>query len=311
MTEMSLAIRFPNKRNETLRGILQTPDAPFRAGKKDLVIFPNGGIMGCEGDFRAHVRIANHLRENGFYSLRFSPSGFGLSDGTIPDSNQRDLFGKMEKGMVVDDLKAAVEFARSEIRPDSCVLSGICGGAISSFLAASQIKEVNYVVPFGVPVILDSSENVDVQRMSRNQAENIIKAYRTKIFSPKAWARALSLKSDFSTVKIAAKKLFQKKSGAADFYMEGGKYRMNGEFFLAADRMFKSHSKKKALFIFGDSDRFCWEFENLYIKETFGDMQNLPFDYYLVPNGNHMLTLVEMQMDAVEVMLQWLRRNLE
>ena len=300
---MKTIVEFPNGKLEILRGVLHIPDEKACDGRKNIVIFPNGGLMGAEGDFRCNYRIAEYLEEKGYYVLRFNPAGIGLSDGFIADCRTRDLFGAIESGLFVDDLKHAVHFVSSYQNFTNIILTGVCGGGISSLLAAAYINEVDFVIPIGMPVVLDSDKAEYNLRMSSKNAKLILGGYWYKLFSLKAWGRFLTFKSNWKTIKKALLHYFRKDLSYVK-EEDPNSFRYNDHFHSAVNTIFSLN--KKVLFIYGDSDTFCWEFKDLFLEKYYSNSTSRPFEYYLVPKGNHMLSLVEMQMDAAEKICQWL-----
>jgi hypothetical protein len=304
---MESIIQFPNKPGELLRGVFHFPESHNSASPKHLVIFPNGGVMGAEGDYRAHLSIARHLTRGGFYVLRFSPSGFGISDGSIPDCPQKNLFNQIENGLIVDDIKAAVRYAKTAVKFSSITLSGICGGAISSFLATAEINEVEYVIPIGIPVVLDSDDFDYTNRMAALDKHFVLGMYLNKIFSLKAWRRLLFKRSNMTKIRASIVALFKKKGSYLGKNNEKGKFIRNPLFSQALKNILRN--KKKILFVFGDTDGFWWEFQNLLLKPDYRKDQDLPFDIYLSLRADHMLALPEMQLDVAQAMMSWMIKH--
>lgn len=298
---------FTNKEGSTLRGILHYPsDISSRENQKDLFVMPNGGIMGGEGDFRAHLRIARRLADEGFYVFRFSPAGTGNSDGCIADCRQKNLFNQIESGLFVSDMVSAVKYIQTIDNFESIILTGICGGAITSFLSAAELKEITHVIPIGVPVYLDSEQNDDSLRLPAQEAEMIVKNYINRLVSWESWMRVLSLKTDFKVIRRAILRILSEKVGHLFNIKTDRYFNANPRFNNAAKRILKAN--KKIFFIFGGNDGFWLEFKNQYLDKYFQNT-NPPFEYYLVPSGNHMLTSVEMQFDATEAILNWMTKN--
>lgn len=295
-------IEFANRNGLKLHGFFHEPEVSLRGQRKDLIIFPNGGLMGCEGDFRAHVRIARLLVENGFYIFRFSPSGLGLSEGMIDACRREELGVKICTGMFVEDIKIAVEFIQSKMSFDSITLAGICGGAISAFISAAQIKEVNNVILIGMPIVLDSEEGDYVARIPKEQAKFILKTYTNKLFSISAWFRFVSGKSDWQTIKMIINKLLMRRQACIDEDNTEKGFKTNPDFLKAARKII---GNKNVIFIFGDTDWIVWEFENYFINKYFADKKNMPFDFFKITNANHMLTWVEMQETAAKKICTW------
>ena len=300
---MESPIQFYNEQKEVLRGIFHSPEKPDILEPKSLVVFPNGGIMGCEGDYRAHVSIARHLVRAGYYVLRFSPSGFGYSNGNIPDCRQKNLYAQIENGLLVEDIRSAVKFSMTLENFSSITLSGICGGAISSFLAAAELKEVKYVIPIGIPVILDNDDLDYNTRLPADEGKLVFKTYSEKFFSLKAWMRLLSMKSDIQKIKSAIISMLSRKASYIGDSNDKMKFNTNPKFFDAAKKIF--NDRKKVLFVFGDIDGFWWEFQRLFLDRYFKGVHELPFDLYLASRANHMLSLPEMQRDVANAIVKW------
>ena len=300
---MKSIVEFPNKKLELLRGVLHTPDEIDCNGRKDIVIFPNSGLMGAEGDYRSHYRIAEYIVKKGYYVLRFNPSGIGLSDGYIDDCRARDLFGAIETGLFEDDIKEAVRFVSSYDSFTSITLSGICGGGISSLLAAARIDEVECVIPISTPVVLDCDEVQYDSRISDKSAKLILSTYWHKLSSFKAWCRLLTFQSEWDKIYRALINYFKKDLSYIK-NNEPDRLHYNQYFHESVNHLLSK--RKKILFIFGDADAFWWEFEDLFLNKYYHDQANREFDYSLVSSGNHMLSWVEMQMNSAEKICQWL-----
>ena len=306
---MESPIHFSNEQKEVLRGIFHSPDNRGSVEPKSLFIFPNGGIMGCEGDYRAHVSIARHLVRAGYYVLRFSPSSFGYSNGNIPDCRIKNLYAQIETGLLVEDIKAAVKYSKTLACFSSITLSGICGGAISSFLAAAELEEVKYVIPIGIPVILDN-DNLDyTTRLPADKGKLILNMYIDKLFSPEAWLRLLARKSDLPKIKSAIISIFSRKDSYIANSNDEMKFNANFKFYEAAERIFKD--KKKVFFVFGDNDGFWWEFQRLFLDKYFKGVHELPFDLYLASRANHMLSMPEMQKDVANAIVKWKMKHIK
>jgi hypothetical protein len=299
----TIPLEFINSNGLVLRGFLHEPQILPGISGKNLIVFPNGGLMGCEGDFRAYVRIARYLAKLGFYVLRISPSGLGMSNGIIEPCKRPELFIKVETGLFVEDIKAAVKYIKSQMTFDSITLAGICGGAISAFIAASQIKEVDNVIPIGIPTLLDNSEGDYDARIPVEEAKFIFKTYINKFLSPVAWLRLLMGKSDSKTIKMLIHKLVLRKKIAVETKDQKNGFTVNHEFVSASEKVF---GNKKVLFIFGSADGFIWEFKNYFESKYFPYENERPYDSYVIQNANHMLTWVEMQEEAAQKISDWL-----
>ena len=313
---MKEAISFENKKKQRLDGFIHRVKGSGSNDPVDLVIFPNGGLMGCEGDFRAYIRISEYLVKHGFTVLRFNPSAIGTSEGSIADCCQKNLFGMIETGLFADDIRSAINYVKMSFDYRSLTLTGICGGGISSILAAVDLPDIDCVIPIGCPVIIDGDEIDYNARMSSNEAKFIFGTYAYKFFSIKAWLRLITFRSDTNVILEVLKNIiisFIKGKGSAGKKNQSNdsgnsQIRMNYMFVSAIKKLLED--QKKILFIYGDSDRFWWEFKDEFLNKYY-DENSAPFDYYLVIDGNHMLTWCEMQYNASEKIVDWLKKSLE
>lgn len=300
---MKTAIQFPNENGHILRGIFYSPINGLEQKRDRIIIFPNGGVMGAEGDYRAYVSMAKQLVDNGYYVMRFSPAGLGISDGDIGDCYQKNLFNQIENGRFVDDIKSAVKYALSLKNIKSATLAGICGGAISAFLAAADINEVDSVIPIGIPVILDDPEMDYNQRIVFLDKQFLIKSYLDKLVDLKSWWKMISGKSNIKNIVNVISIIFKKKQSYLSNDDDKTKFMPNPLFFEMAQRIF---NKKKVLFVFGDSDGFWWEFQTLFLNKYYSNIKHKPFDIYISKSANHMLSLPEMQFDVTQRIMKWL-----
>lgn len=307
LSSMESIIQFPNERGEILRGVLHTPESLSPVGPKHLVIFPNGGVMGSEGDYRAHVSMARQLAKGGCHVMRFSPAGLGYSEGRIPDCTQKNLYNQIENGLMVADIRAAVRFAATVDSFSSITLSGICGGAISAFLAAAEIDEVGYVMPIGLPVILDDDGSDYNKRFSALDKHVVLRMYLDKLLSPRSWLRLFSGRSDVTKISSAIMAFFRGKDSYLGGENDKSKFAENPLFFKAVRKIFKK--RKKVLFVFGDSDGFWWEFQKLFLNKHYKGVKDTPFDIYVAHRANHMLNIPEMQLDVARTMLSWMKKH--
>ncbi len=301
-------LEFKNKKKETLRGILTHPDSNENGGRKDLVIFSHCGLMGAEGDYRSHFRIAEEMVKSGYHVFRFSPSGLGLSDGIIENCKTKDLFRKIQLGFFVSDIEAAFNFISSYDKYHSFTLIGVCGGGISSLLAAASIEKINFVVPISCPVLLDGDNVTYDSRFTKKTAMIFLSAYRDKIFSVKSWTRLILRKNKPSIVISALFGLLRKKIRVSNLNNDEN-FVFNHEFGKSVKKIILEN--RKILFIYGGLDRAYFEFEDIVLNYLYKNNSKLPFDVFAILDGNHMLSLVETQMKAAIKITQWLDMNLQ
>ena len=117
--------------NNSLFGILTTPDDDVRVENAPIALILNAGIVHRVGPFRIHVDIARQLAAAGFSTLRLDLSGLG-------DSAPRT--GKIDEieNRAVLDVGDAMNFLQAETGVDRFTLLGLCSGAYNAHRVAVQ-----------------------------------------------------------------------------------------------------------------------------------------------------------------------------
>jgi len=117
--------------NNSLFGILTTPDDDVRVENAPIALILNAGIVHRVGPFRIHVDIARRLAAVGFSTLRLDLSGLG-------DSSPRT--GKIDEieNRAVLDVSDAMNFLQRETGVNRFTLLGLCSGAFNAHRVAVQ-----------------------------------------------------------------------------------------------------------------------------------------------------------------------------
>ncbi len=300
---MEKAVTFNNGAGLPLVGIYHIPDTDQ---KKTGILFVHSGIQGRLGTTNQYVYYAREFVRRGYPCLRFDPNGLGDSGGVVEDTDRRDYYGTIQTGRYVADVGAAIDdFLRNGV--DHIVIFGLCGGAITSLLAASSMSAVSGAVLLSCPVVLDGA-NVDYNlRIPAPIARRELGIYIRKLFSISSWLKFLTLKTDYKRLYLRLKAAL---SFDAPSQVKGGNADTTG---LRAPKpnscFYDAYEKCKAknkLWIYGLNDQFWFEFKKLAY-----DIMNLDThdELYLVPNGNHMFTLPEWQRIICDQTLEWLERK--
>jgi len=166
----------------SLVGVLTEPSTPDRNAPGILLL--NSGIVHRVGPARLYVKMARAFAGKGHYVVRFDGSSIGDSPaaGGTQSHEQRFVQETIE---VMNDL----EYER---RVKRFVLMGICSGAVTSFKAA-------VVDPRVIGAVLMNPQGFDASLAwnTHIKSRKWMREYLKKIFSLKAWGRALSGKSRY------------------------------------------------------------------------------------------------------------------
>jgi len=298
------------------------------------VVFTHGGLIGMNGAFRFNTRAARRFARAGIVSLCFDPHGMGRAQGTIDNVDQRILFRKIQSGLFSDDVGIAVNYMRERFAGRKISVFGVCGGAITNIIAHGKCESISSSVLLSIPVMLSGLSHEAV-RMSNGYARFYLGMYVRKIFSPTAWFRFLTLRSEYKKIFTALgvylssflKKMFgsgkdrrskpggtkEEESRRATLIKKtsavtGSSLEFN-EHFLTAFRSIVSR-RSPGLFVFGENDNFKWEFYSEFVERYPEDWKagEGTFSVEIIPHANHMYTLREWQDRIVDLCIDWMGR---
>ena len=138
MTRRSFRVSFEGGSGHPLAGIV---DQHAGDGSHPVAVFSH--CFTCNKDLKAIVRISRALREMGITVLRYDMTGLGGSGG---DFSQTNFSTQLE------DLRAAIEFAKSELGEVTALIGHSFGGA-ASLAAASTFasKDIKALVTLAAP----------------------------------------------------------------------------------------------------------------------------------------------------------------
>ena len=167
-----------------LFGIVTEP----RAGemRRRAVILLNPGADLHIGANRMHVSLARRWARRGYYVLRMDLAGLGDS-GKRPDQPDNEVFSPA----ALDDIRAAIEFMRTQYAISDVTLGGLCSGAYHSLRAAVEGLPVNRI-------LLINPENYfweEGMTLADLQLADVVRnpsVYLMRVQSSAAWRRLLS-----------------------------------------------------------------------------------------------------------------------
>jgi pimeloyl-ACP methyl ester carboxylesterase len=319
MSVVESPVLFQSGQNE-LMGILHAPQTS--AQPEIAVLFVHSGARGRLGSTFQYPLAARALAAKGIPCMRWDPNGMGDSEGFIEDMKMLDFFGSIQAGRFVGDTLAAIDEIERQVRPKKLVLWGLCGGAITSLLAAPRAgRRVDGLVLLSTPVLLDSAQQSPLERISAEHATSYLwSLYGKKLLSVEAWKRLLSMQSDIETMKTygaAAVKGFARKvrekieqrlrPRASEEPQKPRNPRANPHYFEAMDAMLRRQTKM--LMLYGETDALRYDFWNEYYEpilkknETYARL----CEVHLIAGCNHLFTLREWQRQALDLAMRWLR----
>lgn len=307
---------FENRDGLRISGILHRP-ANCRQEIGVLILSP--GIKSRVAPHRLYVKMAKHISEMGFAVLRFDPHGIGDSEGNIEERMAADFYGTVQVGRFVNDTIDAMDWMQREMGIPRFLLTGLCGGAITGLLAGATDRRVHTLVGLGMPVILDNAKTDRIRYMTLGQLNDLQGTYRKKLLDPKAWARFLTLKSDY---RLILKSITAKRNNPgirscmtgpnADRNAIPAENRepssnLNPYFPLAFHCMLES---RQVTLIYSGADRLHWEFEEKYRVRHAEEFKKLRgnIDIHVIEKANHVLTFKDWQEEMLGILTGHLER---
>ena len=314
-------VTFPNADGLTLFGMLHVPaERPLR---DVAVILLSPGVKMRVAPHRMYLKQARRLADAGYAVLRVDFWGLGDAEGTVPEAQLLDLYGKVQIGRYVADTRAAVDWLARTHGFSKVVLAGLCGGALTGVLEAQDDPRVVGILGLGLPVMVQGAGLDYRQYLTAGQAEFMRTGYLKKLWSPRAWLRLLTFQSDFrllaNTFRRARKKASPPSEAAAPAATAAGAPpgaaaapakddNANPLFPKAFERLLQRQCR--VLLVFGGADRLFWEWEEKYAssrREFLAAQPHLAVE--VLPDANHIISFDEWQQRFFELSDEWVRTH--
>jgi len=174
-------------RGQSLVAVVSEPSAALRGSRPAIVVF-NSGLDHRVGRSRIWVRLARRLCERGHLVVRFDHTGVG-------DSPPRQLSGdRLET--YISEAREVMDDLEREYRASRFVLIGHCSGAVTAFKTAlvdARVVGAVSINAHGLDPDADWHRYVRTRRSWRYY-------WRTAVWDPKRWYRALRGRIDFREV---------------------------------------------------------------------------------------------------------------
>jgi pimeloyl-ACP methyl ester carboxylesterase len=290
---------------ETLVGVIAEPTLAEQNRRLPAVILLNAGLIHRIGPHRLYVKIARALANIGFVVLRFDFSGTG-------DSQAREDHLPFEQSGV-DEAQEAMTYLTKATGVERFLLMGHCSGAGFSFVTACKDPRVTAAVlmnPQG------GNEEWTAYDRSRKLAQYYANYYgKAALFDPQRWLKLLAGKSDYRSIarnvfqimiwnRISALIFrFKKVSlGHRDLLQSTGQtIRLDRDLRLLAER------DVRLLFVYSEGNSGLD-----YIRAAFGsELDRLlaanKLTLEVIPQSDHLFTLLDSQQRVLEVLQGWIR----
>ena len=314
-------IDFENDGNR-LYGMIHHPVE--NTADRPAIILLSAGLKNRIGYGRLYVSLADFLAEQGFLTLRYDYHGCGDSDGRLSPTGayhelHADINGFIQTGLFAGDTLKAIEFLKTKTKCRDIVLCGLCGGSNSALYTGVKSKDVLSIIMINFPVALDSSvareQNKD--KMSLWWTKFLIEAYSKKIFSPKAWWRFITLKSDYKSIsRVFRSKIIGTNNGPKVKSVDGGDsnskgFNFNDDIISRLTTYFESG--RNTCFLFAENDPITTDFETFFEpdlgKDTLDNYKD-QWDKAVFKDCNHSYTNPEWREQLYTKILKCLKKEM-
>lgn len=326
---MERPIRFPNRNGENLFGMCFIPDVPTD-GERIGVILSVNAVKSRTGTYGLHTTLARMLCAQGYYAMCFDPAGIGDSEGTFEEKYLREHYLDIQRGKYRNDFADAVGYFQAECDVTTILLFGLCGGAISTLIAAAADPRVSGLILLAVPVLLESEENLAhdddeaATITSEGHAGSVLVDFVRKLGRRDTWRKLARMEIHWTTnLKVAAKAaavLASKTSGKL-IRSAVGRVRRTETIPISPNprfnRLFQesflrfTNGRHPVLIVLAEHDFITWQF-----KSEFEDLVLRPgnpwtpwYEIHVVERANHIFGSRENQVRLQQIIREWLRER--
>lgn len=284
------------------RGIISMPENSNGIG---ILLLP-AGFKYRVGPARFYVYLARYFADYGYTVFRFDPAGLGESDGDLPVLPVQNLWRTLEEGRFVDDALLAAKTMREKFDMHTVISGGICGGAITSQLAAAKDTGlIDGIISINTSVTLAGPTGKSSLTMGESQATKNYNSYIQKLFSMHAWKRFLSGQSDFitifKTINTMVSAIFKKHKPENLEPLEN-----ENPNFVKSFRLLENKNIKHLLLFSGNDNRWS-QFQDVILRRYLDNKtKHGGYNIEIIPEANHELHFREWQEKAIDIIKIWL-----
>lgn len=296
--------------DETLcRGIVHRPASSVDTGI-GIVILP-AGLKYRTGPHRLYVSFARRLAELGYTVLRADLPGIGESESSL-GGDIKERWRAIENGEMAQwSIDVARQFSADEAC-NRCVFMGLCGGAVTSQIAAYRAPDVIHgVISINTAVLLTNCRSQPVMEfISEQQRAANMGSYLDRLQSGEAWRRMFSGQSDYGSIlrtllSRLSDRVSQPKEEESALASVLSHPAVNCQFiesFMGSGAKGLPH-----LFIFGEKDNRWYQFQDVILRGVLnGDWHLLNYRLVTIKDANHELFLTHWQEQAFDAVRLWL-----
>ena len=292
------------------RGIMTTPTSKDRADI-GILLLP-AGLKYRIGPQRFYVSIARYLANKGYSIFRFDPLGLGESDGELPLESLSKIYNSVEQGSFTDDALLAAETMKKHFGIKKVIAGGICGGALTSQLAAVNKKGIiDGILSINTSVSIDGAQVKDPMVLGDAQMKKNYQVYLKKTISLQAWSRIFKGKSNFieiyKTMYTLLVNKFSKKKISTILEPLSNENPNFIKSFLILEQLNIKH-----MLLYSENDDYWNEFQDIILNRYLnGRLNGKGYTINIIPDADHVFSLPEWQQQAMDKIYDWLLESFQ
>lgn len=275
---------------DSLVGIVHSASEVEHPAPRLGVILLNSGILHRVGPAGLYVRLARRLAAQGVVVLRFDQSGIG-------DSQAR-LDGMPWSDSSVQETRQAMDLLARTQNVSAFVLGGICSGAV---VALNEAVDDQRVVGAILVNTQDQArgETWDIRPYGQNKRKQII--FRDSILSADGWRKLITGRANYRWIVRMALTRPWKAVHTPD---------PDDPDLKGAARKYTTLAERGVdlLLLYSDGDEGMYEMDLILGPRAQSLRGHENVDVQIVPNTDHLFTLIEKQQAFLDITTRWISR---
>lgn len=269
-----------------LYGTLHRGGSRGPESSRACVLLLSAGLRSRSGPHELYVRLASALCDAGHDVLRLDCRGVGDSQGQLPEGSLLEIDHAVDRGLFVDDVRAAMDAAVQECGAKRIVLSGLCAGATTALLTAAVDERVQALLLMGIATLM-TPDPAEKEGLTEGVANVYIDGYRRKLFRAESWRRFLSLRSNYRALGSA---LYRWVRSRAVPRGHGLHPRLNMKAVEAIQQC--AQRGVRMLFVFGEADMELGNFQVEFVGRALDSelQRRVNETLVVVPDADHTFT---------------------
>lgn len=294
-----------NSRGNALHCILEEPAGGTADARFAAVLFC-AGVKTRVAPHRLYRKLLGPFLARDIAVLRVDFDGLGDSEGEWSDSSLEHIYGLIERGHCVDDVRCAFDWLEAHCGIRRFIAGGLCGAAMTALHASAKDSRLAALYAIGLPAVFQGSADEVAPTTGELRVHRM--RYLRKLLHPGAWLRFLSMKSDYRLMWRLVRHGLGAKPPQADPQRASSSLERGLNPYLPLTFLGLLAAGRPALVLFGEDDPLRHSFEERFMQPWWSALEQYKalFSYAVVPGANHILGEPKAVAEANRLTALWL-----